>query len=135
MSVHYLAIRLQHAQFLGESVTVPGGVPNPVMLFGQSTVVLILVFVADAGITAWRRGDRRKALMIGGSAEFFLLSGLGTSAVVMWGYVQAPIAISPLYLGMVAVMGYELSHDVLRASQLVKELKASEAGCVRAKPA
>jgi two-component system, LuxR family, sensor kinase FixL len=128
MSVHYLTIRLQHAQFLGESVTVPGGVPNPVMLFGQSTVVLILVFVADAGITAWRRGDRRKALMIGGSAEFFLLSGLGTSAVVMWGYVQAPIAISPLYLVMIAVMGYELSHDVLRSSQLVKELKGSEAG-------
>ena len=33
-----------------------------------------------------------------------------------------------LYLGLVAVMGYELSRDVLRASQLVRELQASEAG-------
>ena len=33
--------------------------------------VLLLVFVADASVTAWRRGDRRKALMVGGSVEFF----------------------------------------------------------------
>ena len=39
-----------------------------------------------------------------------------------------PIILSPLYLGLVAVMGYELSRDVLRASQLVHELQASEAG-------
>ena len=38
--------------------------------------LLILVFVADASVTAWRRGDRRKALMVGGSVEFFLLAGL-----------------------------------------------------------
>ena len=39
-----------------------------------------------------------------------------------------PIVFSLLYLGLVAVMGYELSRDVLRASQLVHELQASEAG-------
>ena len=39
-----------------------------------------------------------------------------------------PILLSPFYLVMVAVMGYEVSRDVLRASQLVHELQASEAG-------
>ena len=72
---------LRHLQFLGESVTVLGGVPNPLMLFGQSAVLLILVFVADASVTTWRRGDRRKALMVGGSVEFFLLAALGTVLV------------------------------------------------------
>ena len=72
---------LRHIQFLGEPVTVFTGVPNPWMLVGQSAVLLLLVFVADAIVTAWRRGDRRKALMVGGSVEFFLLAGLGTSAV------------------------------------------------------
>ena len=33
-----------------------------------------------------------------------------------------------VHLGLVAVMGYELSRDLLRASQLVHELEASEAG-------
>ena len=119
---------LRRVRFLGESVTVLVGVPNPVMLFGQLAVVLILVFVADASVTAWRRGDRLKALMVGGSVEFFLLTGLLTSAAVIWAHVEAPIVLSLLYLGLVAVMGYELSRDVRRASQLVGELQASEAG-------
>ena len=119
---------LRHVQFLGEPVTVFAGVPNPWMLVGQSAVLLLLVFVADAALTAWRRGDRRKALMVGGSVEFFLLAGLATSSVVLWANVQAPIVFSLLYLGLVVVMGYELSRDVLRASQLVRELQVSEAG-------
>ena len=128
-NVNYREITsLRHIQFLGESVTVLGGVPNPVMLFGKFAVVLILVFVADASMTAWRRGERRKALMVGASVEFFLLTALGTASLVIWLDVQAPIVFSQLYLGLVAVMGYELSRDVLRASQLVDELKTSEAG-------
>ena len=62
--------------FLGDSVTVFRGIPNPWMLVGHATMLLILIFVADASVTAWRRGDRRKALMVGGSVEFFLLLGI-----------------------------------------------------------
>ena len=36
--------------------------------------------------------------------------------------------ISPFFLGLIALMGYELSRDVLRASQLVEELKITESG-------
>jgi hypothetical protein len=106
----------------------PRGVPNPVQLLGQLAVVLIVIFIADATVTAWRRGDRRAALAVGGSVEFFLLTGLATSVAVIWGHVQAPLVFSLLYLGLVAVMAYELSTDVLRASQLVHELRSSEAG-------
>jgi PAS domain S-box-containing protein len=128
-NVNYRAVTsLRQMTFLGEPVTLLGGVPNPVTLFGQFAVVLVLVFVADASLTIWRRGDRRKALMIGGSVAFFLLAGLVASAAVFWLNFRAPLATSVLYLGVVAVMGYELSRDVLRASQLVQELQASEAG-------
>ena len=37
---------------------------------------LIIVFVADASVTAWRRGERRKALIVGGGVEFFLMLGI-----------------------------------------------------------
>ena len=66
--------------------------------------------------------------MVGGSVEFFFLAGLGTASLVFWADVQVPIVFSLFYLGLVLVMGYELSRDVLRASQLVSELQASEAG-------
>jgi two-component system, LuxR family, sensor kinase FixL len=129
MNVNYEAVSSpRQIQFLGESVTVLGGVFNPLTLLGQFGVVLIVVFVVDASITAWRRGDRRKARMVGLSVAFFILAGLGTSSVVMWGNVQAPIVVSQCYLGLVVTMGYELSRDLLRASQLVKELQASDAG-------
>jgi PAS domain-containing protein len=96
--------------------------------FGYGTMLLILVFVVDASVTAWRRGERRKALTIGGSVEFFLLLGTVQAALVHWAELPIPVLIGPLYLGLVVVMGYELSRDVLRASQLVNELQVSEAG-------
>jgi two-component system, LuxR family, sensor kinase FixL len=129
MNVNYQAVsNLRRIEFLGESVTVLGGTLNPLTLLGQFGVFLIVVFVVNASVTAWRRGDRRKARMIGGSVAFFILAGLGTSSIVLWGNVQVPIVVSHCYLGLVVVMGYELSRDLLRASQLVKELQASEAG-------
>ncbi len=128
-NVNYLEITsLRRVPFLGDSVTVFKGIPNPWMLFGYATMLLILIFVADASVTAWRRGERRKALMIGGSVEFFLLLGTVQAALVHWAQLPIPVLIAPLYLGLVVVMGSELSRDVLRASRLVHELQASEAG-------
>jgi PAS domain S-box-containing protein len=119
---------LRHVQFLGEPVTVPGGVPNPWMLVGHLGALLLLIFVADASVSAWRRGDRRKALTVGGTIGFFVLFGLSQSILIYWANVQMPITLSLLYMGLVSAMGYELSREVLRASQLVHELQASEAG-------
>ena len=119
---------LRHVQFLGEPVTVPGGVPNPWMLVGHLGALLLLVFVADASVSAWRRGDRRKAVTVGGTIGFFVLFGLSQSVLIYWANVQMPITLSLLYMGLVSAMGYELSREVLRASQLVHELQASKAG-------
>jgi two-component system, LuxR family, sensor kinase FixL len=127
INVNYQEVpALRHIEFLGESITVIGGTPNRLTLVGQFGVLLVLLFVADASLTAWRRGDRRQALMVGGGVEFFLFAGLATSSIVFWFNVRAPIVVSHCYLGMIAVMAYELSRDVLRASQLVHQLRASE---------
>ena len=128
-NVNYLEITsLRRVPFLGDSITVFSGIPNRWMLFGYATMLLILIFVGDASVTAWRRGERRKALMIGGSVEFFLLLGTFQAALVHWAQLPIPVLIAPLYLGLVVVMGSELSRDVLRASRLVHELETSEAG-------
>jgi two-component system sensor kinase FixL len=126
-SLNYREITsLRQIPFLNEVIPIAVGVPNPWMLVGQLSVVLLVIFVADASVIAWRRGDRRKALMIGGSIEFFLLAGLGEAVLVFWGKFQAPILFSIPSLGMIGVMAYELSHDVLRSSQLVLQLQSSE---------
>ena len=128
-SVNYREITsLRQVPFLGDSVAIFKGIPNPWMLLGYAAMVLLIVFVVDASLTAWRRGDRRKALMVGGSVVLFLILGNIETALIYWRNLPIPIVLSPLYLGLVGVMGHELSRDVFRASQLVRELQASEAG-------
>jgi PAS domain S-box-containing protein len=120
--------RLGHMRLLGESVSVAVGVPNPWMLVGQLNLVLLVIFAVDASVTAWRRGDRRSALTVGGSIVFFTFVSAGQSLLVFWGIVQVPIVASLSFMGLVAVMGYELGSDTIRASQLDRELQASQAG-------
>jgi PAS domain S-box-containing protein len=128
-NVNYREITsLRRVPFLGDSVTVFTGILNPWMVVGYATMLLILIFVADASVTAWRHGERRKALLVGGSVEFFLLLGTVQAALIHWARLPIPVLIGPLYLGLVVVMAFELSRDVLRASLLVQELQVSEAG-------
>src|SRR6185369_10975521 len=58
---------LRHVSLLGETVSLGEGVSNPWMLVGQLSLFLWVIFTVDATITVWRRGDRRKALVTGGS--------------------------------------------------------------------
>jgi len=129
-NLNYLKVAsLGHVSFLGESVSIPEGVVhNPWMLVGQLSLVLFVVFAADASFTVWRRGDRRIALTVGGSIVFFSLASVFQSVVVLWGIVKVPLTATPFFMGMVAMMGYELSYDALRTSQLDRELHLSEAG-------
>ena len=58
--------------FLGETVSSVGaGVANPWMIVGQLSLWALLIFVIDASITVWRRGDRRTAVIVGGSIVLF----------------------------------------------------------------
>jgi two-component system, LuxR family, sensor kinase FixL len=119
---------LRHASFLGESVVVPTGVPNPWMLVAQSSLLLLVIFVIDATIAVWRRGDRRQALVIGGGIVLFVVMATAESMAVTWQIIAMPLTVSLFYLVLVAAMAYELSYDVLRAATLARQLQASEAG-------
>jgi len=118
---------LRHVRFLGESVSLPSGVPNPWMLVAQFSLLLLAVFVVDATITVWRRGHRRQALLVGGSIVLLVVLGTGQAVVMMWGLVSTPLTVSVFYLIFVAAMAYELSYDVIRAAGLTRQLQVSEA--------
>ena len=119
--------RLRHIPFFGESVSVAEGVANPCMLVGQLSLLLLVLFVSDATVTVWRRGDRRQALAVGGSIVFFTLAGTVQAVLVLWEVVHWPMTTSFFYLGIVATMAYEISREALRAAQLSDDLRESEA--------
>lgn len=117
---------LRHIRFLGESVSVVDGVPNPWMLVGQTSLLLLVVFVVDATLTVWRKGDRRQALLLGGTMAICTVAGTGITVLSLWGIIHAPITTSLCFLGMIVTMGYEMSVDVLRSAQLSLGLRESE---------
>jgi len=125
VNVNYREITsLVRIPFLGEGVSVPVGVPNPWMVLAQFSLVLLLAYVTDAAVTCWRLGDRRRAVTVGGGLMVFIGVGITQSILVFWGLVRMPLSASVFFLGMVLVMGFELSRDVLNAGALSKELKA-----------
>ncbi len=114
---------LQHVTFLGQTVSYGVGPRNPFMLVGNLSLVLFALFVVDASVATWRRGDRRPALMVGGSLTFFVVGAVLQAVLVLGGVIPVPLSASPLYLGLMAAMGYQLSQDVLEAARLSDELR------------
>jgi two-component system, LuxR family, sensor kinase FixL len=109
----------------GQMVSVPVGTPSPWGLLSTISLFLLLIFSVDAAITVWRRGDRRRALLIGGSMIFGAILAWHVPLVV-WGILDVPFFLGFTYTAIVAVMGYELSNDVARAAGLARELETSE---------
>jgi len=118
---------LRHVHFLGETVSLGVGVSNPWMLVGQVSLGLWLVFVTDAAMTVWRRGNRRQAVLTGGSIVFFALTGMVQAILVLWQMVDMPLMESFAFLGIIVAMGYEMSRETIRAGKLSDELRESEA--------
>jgi two-component system sensor kinase FixL len=123
-NLNYRAITSLHRiPFLGESVAVAHGVPNRWMAVGQLGLLALIVFVVDAALTVWRRGERRQALIVGGNVVFFLLAASGQAVAVFWGFVEWPLMSSVFYLGIIAAMSYELGGEALR---LARELRVRD---------
>jgi PAS domain S-box-containing protein len=116
---------IRHFSWAGEMVALPIGVPNPWGLLSQLSLVLLLVFSVDAAITVWRHGDRRRALLIGGSMIFGAILAWHVPLVI-WGIIEVPFFLGFTYTAIVAAMAYELSSDMARAARLTHELEISE---------
>ena len=116
---------LRHFSWWGEIVSVPVGVPNPWGLLSNVSLLLLLIFSVDATITVWRRGDRQRALVVGGSMILGAIVAWHVPLVI-WGVIDVPFFLSFAYSGIVLAMGYELSKDMLQTAQLAHKLERSE---------
>src|SRR5947199_1174342 len=110
----------------GDMMSMPVGVANPWGLLSSVSLLLVLIFFVDATITVWRRGDRRRALVVGGSMIFGAILAWHVPLVI-WGIIDIPFFLCFAYSGIVVAMGYELSSVITRAAQLARKLKASQA--------
>ena len=132
LNLHFSAIQsLQQVNFLGEPVSMLGvWTPNPWVRLGQLAALVQFVYVADASLRLWRTGSResrRRAVIVGGTLAFFVLFASGQAGLVAGGVLRMPTVVSFPFLAVLLAMSYELSRDALRAAQLGRELRESEA--------
>ena len=126
VSINFTAITdIRQFSWGGQMVSVPAGVPNPWGLLSTVSLLLLLVFSVDAAITVWRRGNRRRALLLGGSMIFGAILAWHVPLVI-WGVIDVPFFLGFTYTAIVAAMGYELSNDMARAAGLAGELEITE---------
>lgn len=114
---------LRHIQFLGESVDIAQGIPNPWIPVGIISLLLFLVFLADAAFTLWRRRERRSMLILISTMLFFTAASTGQVLFALWKIVVTPPTPSLFFLGVVAAMSWELSRETIRAEQLSDALR------------
>lgn len=125
-NINFRAITsLRHFSWWGEAVSVPVGVANPWSLLSNLSLLLLLIFCVDATITVWRRGDRRRALCVGGSMILGAIVAWHVPLVI-WGVIDVPFFLSFAYSGIVLAMGSELSDDMFQAAWLARKLERSE---------
>jgi signal transduction histidine kinase len=126
-TLNYRAITgLLPLQFLGETVSVPVAVQSPWSRLGEGSVLLLLIFVVDASISLWRRGnpnERRRAFVVGSSIVLFISITVVNAYRVHTGAVHGPYFVSLFFVLIVVAMGYELSRDVIRAARMAEELQ------------
>src|SRR5437773_5282650 len=91
---------LRHFSWWGEIVSVPVGVPNPWGLLSNLSLLLLLIFSVDATITVWRRGDRQRALVVGGSMILGTILAWHVPFVI-WEIINVPFFLSFAYSGIV----------------------------------
>ena len=71
-NLHYREIvSLDHMRFLGETIAVARGVPNPWMLTAQLSAILLVAYVVDAALTVRRRGGSRSVVLLSNTIIFF----------------------------------------------------------------
>ena len=126
VSINFRTITdINHFSWGGEIVSVPVGLPNLWGFISSFSLFLLLIFSVDATFAVWRRGERRRALLVGGSMIFGAILAWHVPLVI-WGVIEVPFFLGFTYTAVVAAMGYELSDDVARAAHLARELQFGE---------
>ena len=110
----------------GEFYTTAIGTDHPLRFISDIPSLLLVIFIVDASIQLWKKGNKQRALWIGSSSLFFiLLAGIHTP-VVDAGIIHSPYIISFSFLAIIFAMALEISYSVYEAANLSKEVIANE---------
>ncbi|HSD75052.1 MAG TPA: PAS domain-containing protein, partial [Steroidobacteraceae bacterium] len=115
---------LRFVPWMGEVLPIPVGEPNPWRFLIHLSTVALLIYVLDAGVTAWRTGDRRRASTLCGAISAVIVLSVVFSQLVVSQVLPVPL-LGLTFLLIVLAIALELSLDLIRARQTARELRDS----------
>jgi PAS domain S-box-containing protein len=81
--------------------------------------------LVDASIGAWRRGNRHRAVLVGGGTVLFTVIGGVHAPLVDFGVIPTPYMVSFAFLAIVLTMSYELVNDAILSIRYARQIEAS----------
>jgi signal transduction histidine kinase len=108
---------LSQLSFLGQQVSVVGrSEPRSWQWLAIASMLLMVTFVVDATIQAWRKGGpdaQRRALTVGLAFVAPMVGNLALNQMVVSGVLHIPICATLWFLGTLTVIAYELTHELI----------------------
>ncbi len=114
-------------QVLGQSVSYAIGTPNPLILIALLSGLFQALFIVDATVQVWRRGDRRLAASVGGLLTFFVLMATAGAAARVLGLLQFPAVITVSCVPIILALGFEVGGELAQSVQRSVSLQARHA--------
>ncbi len=103
--------------FWGEQFMTGVGSANPWVHVANGASFLIVIYVLDASVRAWRRGLRQRAIVTGGGIVVFMVSAGIHTPLVDAGIVPTPYMVSFWFLAIVFALSYELVSNAVQLSR------------------
>jgi len=110
----------------GERIAFAEGVSSTWRVATDAAFVAVIVLIAVSFRDVWQRGERRGALMIGGSLLLYMVLLLVTGVIVDLALLPIPYLFTWGYLAVAFAMSHELAGEVVRASALSAEVRSNE---------
>jgi PAS domain S-box-containing protein len=93
------------------------------MLTGQISLLLLILFIFDGGVSSRRRGEGVRSLVLAISIFVGVAVATVQAILVFWNFAHWPILVTPMFLFVAVVMGSELSLGLLRAMRAERDVQ------------
>jgi signal transduction histidine kinase len=124
----YSEIRaVEQLALFGESFSVEVATPSPLLTLTQAGAAMLLIDVLVTARHQWRTGERRWALIMGGSLALGAALALLVTILLIWVGIAIPISVALCMAPLVIAMAGGLSQELGLALRLSRELREREA--------
>ncbi|MCJ7716362.1 MAG: sigma 54-interacting transcriptional regulator, partial [Anaerolineales bacterium] len=113
--------------FTGEIIYMPFGRVNPLAHLTNLASLLFVIYVIDATVRLVRKGNKRRAYLVGFSMVFFILVAGIQAPLIDFGILESASMISLPFTAILFAMSIQLSGDIIHTFSLSKEVIAKEA--------